>query len=302
MNATRGSLNNELFVKALENNIAIIRFDTSRRVTYVNDNFANVLGYRKEDIYGMKHSEFCFSDFVESPEYTKLWNNLLNGRSFQDKIIRKTVDDKIVWLEATYFPIYDRENDQVIGVAKVATDITERQVNIEKVTSDLVMMSSKLTEVSEEGIKKGQNSLDESKKMTQLSSISTENLSQLQYKNQSIQGIVKTIQDIASNTNLLAINASIEAAHAGQYGRGFSVIASEVKKLSQKVEDSANQIKEDILAVTKEINLVVEGNDQLEGHIRLSEEKILGTIDEFTKISSESNHLLKQANLLEDII
>lgn len=298
----RKAIHDELLVNALEENLAIVRFDTNKRVTYVNDNFAQVLGYRKDELYGKEHRIFCFPDFYESEEYDKLWSDLLNGVSFQDKIMRKSSDSEVVWLEATYFPIFDKHKAQVIGVSKVATDITERQKNIEKVTAELLQMSSKLTVSSDKGLQKGENLLTGSQEMIELSKVSTSNLTELQDKNKSIQSIVKTIQDIASTTNLLALNASIEAARAGDSGRGFSVIAQEVKKLSQKVHESAEFIKTDMQAVTNDIETVVSGNDSLQQHIQKSEHEIQETMTEFNEISSESNKLQKQADKLETII
>lgn len=302
MKSEKSSLYEKMIVDALEQNIAIIRFDTNRKVTYVNDNFANVLGYKKEELYGKEHKLFCFPEFSNSPAYEELWEDLLSGKKIQDKIIRRSANSEVVWLEATYFPIYDENYQEVVGVAKVATDITARQTEIEKVTNDLMEMSKKLTESSQLGRQRGNDLLTESKEMNNLSTVSTNNLSELQKKNKAIQNIVETIQDIASNTNLLAINASIEAAHAGDYGRGFGVIAQEVKNLSQKVSESAKTIGEDILAVTNNINLVVEGNGQLKNRIEMSEREIEGTMKEFNHIDSESNKLQKQAEKLETII
>lgn len=72
---------------------------------------------------------------------------------------------------------------------------------------------------------------------------SADGLIQLNRNSIEIGGIVNIIAEIASQTHLLALNASIEAARAGDYGRGFSVVAAEVKKLAEESERSAHQIK-----------------------------------------------------------
>lgn len=83
----------------------------------------------------------------------------------------------------------------------------------------------------------------------------TENtIAELHTAFQEVQAIVKTIQDIAYQTNLLSMNASIEAAHAGEFGKGFSVVADEVRTLASSSSKSAKEIQALIGSMVEKIN------------------------------------------------
>ena len=70
--------------------------------------------------------------------------------------------------------------------------------------------------------------------------------------------ILKVISEISSKTDLLALNASIEAARAGSYGKGFAIVAHEVSRLSEKTQESIGEIEEIITSIKDEIGTLTE--------------------------------------------
>lgn len=289
-------------VKAIEENLAIIRFDMDRKVAYVNDNFSNAMGYSSEEMIGMQHQEFCFPAYVKSAAYENFWRDLTRGVRQQGKIERKDKFGQKVWLEATYMPIYSTKFRKVIGISKVATNITKRQTSITELVEELRNMSEELTERAAVGMDRSKELLRMVEAIAGASAENTHTLGRLETHAESIQHIVKTIRAIAAQTNLLALNAAIEAARAGEHGIGFDVVAKEVRKLSANVEQSIVEVREGVDSITNEIQNISKGTAIAEQHIQRCQERIEVAMEDFLVISSSASALDDQSKKVSEII
>lgn len=285
----------EAMIRALNQNLAIIRFGLDRKVAYVNEIFADTMGYSMDEIQHLQHRDFCFDSFTQSPAYEEFWASLMSGQSFQDKVERKNVDGETVWLEATYMPLYDEQNINIIGVSKVATDITKRQQGLSAVVEELGHTSMNLNHRAEAGVSRSRELLHSVDRIAEVSEDNTATLDELHGQAKAIHGVVQTIRDIASQTHLLALNAAIEAAHAGEYGRGFNVVAEEVRKLSNEVTESITQIQSTVVGITNEITRISEGISRIQSSVEESQQQIHVTMEDFDDIVSFSKKLDDQA-------
>ncbi|MGR5985332.1 methyl-accepting chemotaxis protein [Bacillus cytotoxicus] len=99
-----------------------------------------------------------------------------------------------------------------------------------------------------------------------------------------VSDIAQIIKDISSQTNILSLNAAIEAARVGEHGRGFAVVAEEVRRLANNVENAIKKINSNVESIVKGVATVNDVNKKLQEEVIDNQEKISKTMDEFEKI------------------
>lgn len=124
------SASTNAFRDSLKKTVPYIEFTPTGNVLYANDLLLNSFGYQLEEVLNKHHSVLCFPEDVEKREYKELWQSLAKGEPTNGTFIRKDKAGNAVWLEATYFPII--KNGKVESVAKVASDVTTEQAELER--------------------------------------------------------------------------------------------------------------------------------------------------------------------------
>jgi len=110
-------------ISAISKVMGVIEFDLTGKITDVNDNFAAVTGYSKQEIIGQHHQMFVEAAYRNNPEYRKFWDKLGRGEADEGQYKRVGKGSKEIWLQASYNPIFDAEG-KPFKVVKYATDIT----------------------------------------------------------------------------------------------------------------------------------------------------------------------------------
>ncbi len=194
------------------------------------------------------------------------------------------------------------------GVSAIAV----QKQNTEKISANVhrvdAAVSSIVSEVqnAEENLNKGNAIMKELLHQVRVSGESgtlvAEKMEELKVNADKMQTIMGLISNVADQTGLLALNASIEAARAGDAGKGFAVVASEISNLSAQTNTATGEINALIVSIVNSIGAVTESMERLLESSRMQNQYVDNTADNFEQIHNSTQNIVDQVSQLKETV
>ncbi len=174
------------------------------------------------------------------------------------------------------------QSDRSTQIASAAHEMSQTVIEIARNASSIAVSASGTANIAKEGEHIVDKSVSEVKDIAATVSESSKVMVSLGERSKQIGDIIRVISEIADQTNLLALNAAIEAARAGEQGKGFAVVADEVRKLAERTAKATSEIGSMIGAIQDEVQKSVTSMDEVS--------KMVGTGVEFSTQTGEALH------------
>ncbi len=193
------------------------------------------------------------------------------------------------------------QRERIESTSAAMTEMNSSVMEVAAHAADTAQQSDSVRQKANEGIKITVDMASAMGDLTKASENLKRNMEKLDSLSEGIGNIINVISDIADQTNLLALNAAIEAARAGEAGRGFAVVADEVRKLAEKTMDATREVDESVRSIQEssrsnqlEVTRVVEQISST-ASLAQSSESALQEIATVTSQNTEMIHLIASA-------
>ncbi len=198
----------------------------------------------------------------------------------------------------------NRQTEQTVQVATAMEEMSATVIEVAKNAQQASDSTSATQSTAEGGGDIVRDTIVAMKEVSESTTITADMIEKLGHSSEEIGSIVSVINDIADQTNLLALNAAIEAARAGEQGRGFAVVADEVRKLAERTTTATKEISAMIGSIQAETTTAVqamgEGTQKVENGVKLANDTDTALNQIVTGVQSVSDMVRQIATSTEE--
>ena len=270
---------------AINRAMAVIEFDLQGNVLTANDNFLKTLGYQLNEIKGKHHRMFVEPEYSQSAEYSQFWSTLAVGKFLAATYKRIGKGGKVLWLEASYNPIFDADG-KPYKVVKYASDVTQNENNKQMLTTAVSRVSEVLMEMSNGNLTR------------RVEGDFTGQLGELQ---KAINAMADKLSSVVQSASLSAFVVNDASAQISQGSSDLSTRVQEQAVALERTSSTMNEMTSAVQASTNNAQKVAELTRQVQQQSNEGVMVMNNTITAMKSIQESSSKIADIVSLIDSI-